>query len=133
MKQLYLFAFMIFVSIMACKTIQKSQQQARTKIETAIPDMIKMIESEEYTELFNTYVNPKDLKQMTQKQPLNDLIKNFVENGKSEKLLNILKHAQTVKPIYNETKTSAVYKKETISTKKDLILIKQNGFWYIIN
>ncbi len=133
MKQLYLFTFMIFVSITACKTTQKAKQNVRTELETAIPDMIKMIESEEYTALFNTYVKPEDLEHMTQKESLDELIKNFVENGKSEKLLKALKAAQKVSPMYNEIKTEAIYKKEITGLKRDLILTKINGFWYIAN
>ncbi len=133
MKNLFIIAFLLFTSASACKTVQKVKQNPRSNIETAIPDMIKMMETENYTALFNTYVYPDDLEQMTQKKSLEELIKNFVENGKAENLLKSLKTVQKHSPVYNTTNTEAIYKKEITGLKKDLILRKLNGFWYIAN
>ncbi len=133
MKHLFIIALLFFIGTTACKTTQKVKQNPRSTIETALPDMIKMMETENYTTFFNTYVYPDDLEQMTQKKSLEELIKYFVENGKAENLLNALKAAQKLSPFYNETKDEAIYKKEPTGLKKDLILKKLNGFWYIAN
>ncbi|MCF6242477.1 MAG: hypothetical protein L3J74_14150 [Bacteroidales bacterium] len=133
MKHLFIVAFLLFASVSSCKTVKKVKQDPRTNLETAIPDMIKMMETENYTALFNTYVYPEDLERMTQKKSLEELITNFVENGKAENLLKALKTAQKYSPVYNNTKTEAIYKKEITGLKKDLILRKLNGFWYIAN
>ncbi len=133
MKQLFIIVFLLFTSVSSCKTVQKVKQNPRSSLETALPDMIKMMETKNYTTFFNTYVYPDDLEQMTQKKSLEELIKNFVENGKAENLLNALKAAQKLSPFYNETKDEAIYKKELTGLKKDLILKKLNGFWYIAN
>ena len=121
MKHLFIIALLFFIGTTACKTTQKVKQNQRSSLETAIPDMIKMMETENYTTFFNTYVYPDDLEQITQKKSLEELIKNFVENGKAENLLNALKVAQKLIPFYNETKDEAIYKKELTGLKKNLM------------
>lgn len=133
MKLLFLITFSLFISVTGCKTMHKQKQDPRVNLETAIEDMIKMIETENYTALFNTYVNPDDLAEMIRNKYLEELISKFKERGKAENLLKTLKVAQKTLPVYNETKTEAIYKKEITGLKKDLVLLKIDGFWYIKN
>lgn len=105
----------------------------QAKLETAVPEAIRLLEAKEYASFLKAFVPPEDLKRITEKAPLEEFAKNFAEK-KAARLLEMLKAIQDVKPELNEEGSEATFEaKEEIGGKKKLGFLKIDKRWYIKN
>jgi len=133
MKKLVLIVLIAVVSLPACKTAQKAVKNPQANVETAIPVMIKLLEAGSYKEFLSTFLVPETKEKFGGDEGMSELADKWGKSEKKDKLLNSLKAAKELTPIYNEDKTKATYKKEAIDNFKDLVFEKIDGLWYIAN
>ncbi|MDB4637775.1 MAG: hypothetical protein P8M30_00610 [Planctomycetaceae bacterium] len=139
MTRYLLFAFSIVIiasNVLIAQEEKKAHPQA--SVETAITHAITILEAKKYKELLDQYVPPADLAKMKEAGAYELVVKKFGEGEKSGKLLNALKAAQTVKPEYNEDKTSVVFNftKEVDGEQveqRPVRFTKIGKLWYIGN
>lgn len=111
----------------------KDAADPREKLETAIPEAIKLLEKEEFETFLEKFVPPDDLKKITAKTPLSEMAKGFGER-KALRLLKILKAANGNKPTIDADGKTAVYElKEPVEGKMDISFIKVGKLWYLKN
>ncbi len=107
----------------------------RSKLETAIPDAIRLLEAEEYVNLLKQYVAPDDLKKITEKASLEEFAVRFGE-GKAEKLLAVLKAIKDSQPELNAEGTLATFtfpEELQVGSRNKIEFAKVNNLWYIKN
>ena len=105
----------------------------REKLETAIPEAIRLLEAKEYENFLKAFVAPDDMKKIAQEGPLVDFAKRFGE-AKAADLLLILKSIKGKKPALDAEEKKATFKLEVKSAAKDEIsFVKVEKFWYIQN
>lgn len=111
----------------------KKKADSREKLETAIPDAIKMLKEKKYAAFLNKFAKPDDLEKILKRVTIDEFAKKFGE-GKAENLLAMLNAVKNVKPSYNEDKTMATYQIEKkISNRDKITFQKVEKYWYIKN
>lgn len=110
-----------------------SQADRREKLETAVPEGIRLLEAKDYVAFLKNFASPEDLKKFTEKTPLDEFAKEFGLE-KAPRLLEVLKSIRDVKPTLELDGTKATYAlKEPIGGKKVIIWVKIGKYWYIHN
>lgn len=105
----------------------------REKIETAIPEGIRLLEAKEYEAFVKSFVPPADLKKITEGTSLEEFAKKFGER-KVPRLLKILEEIKDAKPHMDDTGRKATFAlKEEIGRKKSITFLKVEKHWYIQN
>ena len=112
---------------------QEAKPDPRETLETAVPEGIRLLRAKEYKTFVESFVAPDDLKKITEKTPLEELLKEFIEQ-KAPKLLESLEEIKGTKPSLDSagTKATFAFKKE-IDGKNGIIFVKVGEFWYIMN
>src|SRR5690606_27356115 len=109
------------------------ESDPREKLETAIPEAIRLLEAKEYETMLKQFVRPDDLELILQTTTLEKLAEGFA-GEKSEKLLQALKQIEDTKPMLDESGKIATYTlKEKVGGKMTLVFEKVDKFWYIAN
>lgn len=106
---------------------------AQEKLETAIPEGIRLLEAREYASFLKKFVLPDDLKKITQAMPFDKLVKDF-SMEKAAVLLTILKEVKDAKPTLSDDGMKATYPLKKGTAPKDAItFVKVGKLWYIAN
>lgn len=122
-----LFAFAGAASAVA----QDAKADPREKLETAIPEAIRLLEAKDYAKLLKDFVKPEDFKRITASTPLEDFARKFGE-GKAPRLLEALKAAKELKPELADAGRKATYSfKEPIGGKSTITFVQVDKYWYI--
>lgn len=101
------------------------------KLETAIPEAIRLLEKKDYATLLKNFVAPDDLKKVTENKSLDEFAKAFGESH-ADKLLTMLKSVKDAKPEMEEKGTKATYKSKE-PNGMPLVFQKVGKRWYIQN
>lgn len=112
---------------------QDAKPDPQEKLETAIPEAIRLIEAKEYAKFLKSYVAPEDLKKIAAEMPLDEFAKFFGEK-KAEPLLKMLKAIKGVKPTLDADGKKATFKvKDPIDGRDSISFQKVDKRWYIQN
>ncbi len=134
MKQLLLIIAVTLISFSSCKTtVSSSKGDPRLNPETAVADMINLLESKQYKQFIENYFDPETLQRVLSMYAIDDFVENFAakDSKNVEKILVALKNAQKIKPEMNSEKTEARYPKGKINSERDLALKKVGAYWYL--
>ncbi len=107
----------------------------RAKLETAIPEAIRLLEANEHLKFLKTFVAPDDLQQMLSRAqaPLEDAAKGFAARG-AGRLLTVLKAIQRTTPQLSANGNTAVFMlEEPIDGLGRISIVKIDGLWYVKN
>ena len=105
----------------------------REKLDTAVPEAIRLLEAKDYSTFLKNFIPPDDLKKVTEKATLDEFAKQFGEN-KGPRLLQVLKSIRDAKPTLDSSGKKATYElKEPIDRKKTITWVKVEKYWYIQN
>lgn len=105
----------------------------RKKLETAIPEAIRLLEAKEYETFLKKFVAPDDFKKITKETTLEEIAKQF-EKDKAAALLQVLKSVKDKKPTFDSEGKKATFKHEVKDAPKDSItFVKVDNLWYIQN
>ena len=105
----------------------------REKLETAIPEAIRLLEAKEYETFLKTFVVPDDFQKITKKMWLNEFATQFGKD-KAADLLQVLKSVKGKKPTLDSKEKKATFKHKVKGVPKDSIsFVKVENFWYIQN
>jgi len=127
-------AFTVFTcaaAFAASSAADDATPDPREKLESAIPEMIRLLETKEYTTLLKNYAPPEVLKAITGKTSLEEVAKEFGE-GKAEKLLTVLKSIKEMKPTLDADGKKATYE-GLKGEKSKIVFLKIDKYWYIGN
>ncbi len=112
---------------------EKKKADSREKLETAIPDAIKMLKEKKYAEFLKKFAAPDDLERILKRVAIDEFAKKFGER-KAEDLLKMLNAVKDVKPEFNDDKTEATYSVDKKINRRGKITFKKvRKFWYIKN
>jgi hypothetical protein len=112
---------------------QDPKPDPREKLETAIPEGIKLLTAKEFQPFIEKFVAPDDLKEITKRTTVEEFAKRFGEE-KAETLLKVLENIKDTKPTFDKTGTKATYTlTQTIGNKKTITFKKVEKYWYIQN
>ena len=105
----------------------------RERLETAIPEAIRLIEAKELVALVKNFVAPEDLKKITRDSTIEEVAKKF-EGKKADRLREALLAAKEVEPTFDETGTTATYRfKMPVDGRTTITFTKVGKLWYIRN
>jgi hypothetical protein len=123
--------FFVLFGCLANAPAQDSKADPREKLETAIPEAIRLLEAKDYAKLLKNFVKPEDFKRITEQMPLEDFAKEFGK-AKADGLMAALKAIKDVKPKLEEDDKKATFVfKEPIGGKESMIFVKVDKYWYI--
>ena len=127
-----LFLF-VGVGLVSAEDKKDDKPDPREKLETAIPEAIRLLEKKEHVELLKKFVSPEELKNITKSQTIEELAEGF-GGKKAEEVLQALKQLKDVKPKLSDDDKKAVYTlKEAVGSKETITFIKVEKYWYIKN
>ena len=108
-----------------------SKTDPREKLETAIPEGIRLLEAKDYATFLKTFVAPDDFKRITAEASLDEFVKKFSER-KAADLLQALKSIKDAKPTLDPAGKKASYDlTERIGGHRTLTFVKVDKHWYI--
>jgi hypothetical protein len=112
---------------------QDVKPDLREKLETAIPEGIRMLEAKEHVAFIKAFVPPEMLKKILGNGSIEEFAAKFAEN-KAETLLQVLTDIKGTQPELDKTGTKATFKfSKEISGKKEIKFSKVEKFWCIDN
>ena len=134
MKTLAIVALLLFSSLsLNVVKAEDPKPDAREKLDTAIPEAIKLLKAKDNKKLLERYVAPDDLKKMTDKVSIEEFAKKFGEE-KAPRLLSALEEIKDSKPTFDKTETKATYAlSKEMGGKKSITFKKVEKLWYISN
>ncbi len=107
----------------------------RERLETAIPEAIRLLKAKEYTTFLKDFLSPADFREISQKTGFSEteFSKQFGEK-RAPQLLAILLLINKVKPTFDPNGTIATYewKDESSGTQK-FSFEKVDKYWYMLN
>jgi hypothetical protein len=110
-----------------------SKPDPREKVDTAVPEGIRLLDAKEYSSFLQKFVPPDDLKKLTMKAPLDEFAKEFGQTH-APRLLKVLQAIRGTNPTLVADGMLATFPlKEPIEGKKSITFIKVGKFWYIQN
>lgn len=131
---LFISAFLfIFAAFGVANAEETKKADPREKLETAVPEAIRLLEKKEYIELLKKFVSPDELKEITKQTKIEDFAKEFGKD-KAEQLLKALKATKDVKPKLDDDMKIAVFEfKEEVDGRDSIKFKKVDKYWYIKN
>ncbi len=109
------------------------KDEAREKVETAIPEGIRLLEAKEYAVFLKAFVPPELLGRLTEKTTLEEFAKQFSEQ-KGPRLLKALQSIKGTKPLLSDDGLKATFKpKDDTGKERTLVFVKIGKYWYIGN
>jgi hypothetical protein len=130
MKSLLGVALLVVVSSASARA-----PDPREKLDTAIPEAIRLLEKKQYKEFLKTFLAPDDLKEATKEVTLDRLAEQFGKK-KAAALLKALKQIKGTKPVKEKDENVVTYrlKDKTEDLAKDSItFVKVGEYWYLRN
>lgn len=111
----------------------ESRPELRERLETAVPEAIRLLEAKQYVTFLRLFAHPDELKQFTDGQPLDQFAANFGEK-KSAVVLKVLKAIKDLKPTLEADGSKAVYTlNEAVDRNTSMIWVKVDKYWYMQN
>ena len=132
------FKMLCLVGLVLCcaslrPAIAEDKPDPRESLDTVIPEVMRLLEKQDYEGLLKAFVAPKDFEKITADKPLPEFAKWFGEN-KAEKLLKVLTAVKGTTPTLSEDKATATFElKEPLEGKRDIKFQKIDKYWYIKN
>lgn len=121
----------MIAAVFSVSLAEDAKPDPQAKLETAVPEAIRLIEAKEYAKFLKNYVAPEDFKKITAEKPLDEFAKFFGER-KAEPLLKVLKAAKDVKPTLDADGKKATFKvKDPIDGRESISFQKIDKRWYI--
>lgn len=103
------------------------------KLETAVPEAIRMLKAREYVPFLQAFIPPDDLKKLTAAGSFDAIAAQFGEK-KAPRLLKALEGIATAKLTVDEEKQIATYTfPEPIDGKGGIRFQKVGKLWYLMN
>lgn len=113
----------------------EDKEEYRTKLETAIPRAIKMLEAGQHADFLKAFVTPDEMKKITERVTFEEFAAKFGER-KAAALLATLRHIEGKKPTHVERDGNLV----TYELPEDLKapgnrikFVRIDNLWYIKN
>ena len=103
----------------------------REKLETALPEAIRLLEAKDYATLLKEFVAPDDFKHITENQSLEQFAKEFGED-KAAGVLKDLKSIKDKTPELSAEGNKATFAREDANAKP-IVWVKIDKYWYIAN
>jgi hypothetical protein len=103
----------------------------REKLETAVPEVIRLLEAKEYATMLKEFVSPDALKKITAEVSFDELVQRF-SAGKADDLLKTLKSIQGRKPEMSADGSKATFAREDPKARP-VVFMKTDKYWYIAN
>ena len=113
----------------------KTKADPREKLETAVPEAIRLLEKKEYKTFLKQFVSPKALERMLKDEELTleELAAKFAVK-KTDPLLDVLKAIEKVKPtLQDDGKTAKFYLPKPGIVNMSIKFYKVGKYWYIGN
>lgn len=113
---------------------QKSGDDVRAKLETAIPEAIRLLEANDHVTFLKTFMAPDDLKALTARAqaPVEEVAKGFAE--RAGRILTALKAVQGTTPVLAADGGTATFTlKEPVGGRDSISFKKVGGLWYLAN
>jgi hypothetical protein len=129
--------FVLFIGLLGQTSFCSAADEARAKepeeLPAAIAAAIRRLEAKEYETFLRDFVNPDDLKKVTEKTDLAKLATQF-KGEKADRLLRILKSIKDATPKFEKDGELAVFPvKVEGAPKNSITFVKVDKFWYIKN
>jgi hypothetical protein len=106
----------------------------REKLETVIPECIKLLEAKEYVKLLEAMVQPSELNKLKDREGGMEAFAEQFRKKKAGDLLKVLKDIKGRSPSMDENGSVAAYEVNVEGfSKKAIKFRKVDKFWYIIN
>jgi hypothetical protein len=107
----------------------------RENVETTVVEALRLLQSKDYRTFLQKYFPPEWVKaKMAEPGGLNAWVDGWAANSLGN-VLGHLKQASTLKPTYDEAKTTAIFRltiqEGTASFTKDFKMVKIGRYWYI--
>jgi hypothetical protein len=121
-------------TIVAIASPQSAQaaDPRREKLDTAISEAVRLLESNEYVAFLERYMAPQELERLKER-PLQEFAQRFGED-KAPRLLRVLKMITGTTPTLDPDGTKAVYQlSDPIEGKSSITFFKVDKYWYIAN
>jgi hypothetical protein len=104
----------------------------REKVETAIAEGTRLLESKDYTTFLLQFVPPDQVKKLGgSPEALDAWVEHFAAQAPA--VLAALKDASTQSPTYDDTYTIATFPLKAESGPKTLRMVKIGRYWYVGN
>jgi len=127
-----IFAALVIAPLVTAQT--KAKADPREKLDTAIPEAIRLLEAKEYETFLEKFVPPDLFKKITKETTLKEFATRFGKD-KAADLLRVLKSIKDQKPTLDSKGTKATFKlkNEDKKGKDSISFVKVGKFWYIQN
>lgn len=123
----------VLTLVLASVMVHAQDNTWQEKLETAIPEGIKLLEAKNYIAFIKAFIEPSYLNVNSEKEALDDLAKKFAEK-KGPQLLLVLKNIQGRTPTLEEDNTKATYEVNVEGAAKKTITFRKHGkTWHIAN
>ncbi len=119
--------------VVAFAALVRGQTKAdpREKLDTAIPEAIRLLEAKKYETFLQKYVVPDQLKEIIKAVSLEEFAQSFGRN-KAPALLRVLKAVKGKKPSLDKEGKKATFKHGVKGVPYDSItFVKVDKFWYM--
>ncbi|MFO0814319.1 MAG: hypothetical protein U0796_13925 [Gemmatales bacterium] len=124
---------LVFFACIALNAQADDKQTWREKLETAIPEGIRMLEAKEYVPFIKAMVEPDQLAKLTENGTVEEFAERFAKR-KAADLLKVLKDIKGRTPSMEENGTVASYEVNVEGfSKKAIKFRKVDKYWYIVN
>jgi hypothetical protein len=103
------------------------------KLETAIPEGIKLLEAKEYVKFLKAFVEPAHLQKLSEQGSVEDFAENFGKT-KGPQLLKVMQNIKGRTPTLEEEGTKATFEVSVEGVTKKTITFRKHGkTWHITN
>ena len=124
-------ALVAAAAMMASSTARADEPDPREKLETALPEAIRLLEAKDYATLLKEFVAPDDFKHITENQTLEQFAKEFGDD-KAAGVLKDLKSIKDKQPELSADGNKATFAREDPNAKP-IVWLKIDKYWYIAN
>ena len=131
-------ALLVAMAIPAQLLADDAKAKPMEKLETAIPEGIRLLEAKDYQAFLKSFVPPDLLKKITEEVCSLDKFAEKFGSDKADGLMKVLKSIKDAKPKLENDGKEETYEideklQEHASGKKDITFVKIGDSWYIQN
>lgn len=128
---LFISAIALVALIPSAIRAEEPKADPQASLESALPELIRLLEAKEYTQLLKTWLAPDDLARL-EKEPGLDVVAKGLGGEKADRLHKVLKEAKKMQPRLSEGGELATYVFPNMEFP-DLRFQKVGKRWYIKN
>lgn len=123
----------VLTLVLASVMVHAQDNTWQEKLETAIPEGIKLLEAKEYVKFLKAFVEPPHLQKLSEQGSVEDFAENFGKT-KGPQLLKVLQNIKGRTPTLEEEGTKATYEVSVEGVSKKTITFRKHGkTWHIAN